>query len=361
MKPPGAALPHRPTAPCPQRLGERDGEKPTAPPGFFLLPPPLLLHPQTTAALENAPTPAAPTAPLRGEGGHPPRLSPALGFGAAPLQSGCQAESQGWDPPPLLPPPMPNAVISPIPSGCCLSALQHPALPRGPLQGRDGRPAKAHPPNASARRSGLLRPGQIPLVSPPRPGGCTVCGAAAPAWCWGRCPPRRCPRGLARGSPLLTGSGIYIYIFFFLVLLICFFLFIHNYLWIFKFHSLNSQMCCCCADCWGITGSGFPFSGCRWGPWRVFSPLCRAFLLFVFQIVILKSRLLCCSKGSRLAGQWGGGTARCSPHRTGPRTTAAAGPEVGAGFPGWEKTGVWFRVFWSTVNDLLVSYSQLLE
>lgn len=45
-----------------------------------------------------------------------------------------------------------------------------------------------------------------------------------------------------------------------------------------------------------------------------------------------------------------------------PGTTAAAGPEVGAGQLRRERIGVWFGfLFWFTVNDLLVSYLQLLE
>lgn len=103
MTPPEPALPHRPTAP--QRPGERDGERPTVPP--WLPPPPPSSAPSSPSdngSTGKWPNLGGPHSP-RPEGGTcPSSPSPALGFGAAPLERGITAESWGWHPPPSLPP-----------------------------------------------------------------------------------------------------------------------------------------------------------------------------------------------------------------------------------------------------------------
>lgn len=103
MTPPEPALPHRPTAP--QRPGERDGERPTVPP--WLPPPPSSSAPSSPSdngSTGKWPNPGGPHSPRPGGAPAPAPPSPALGFGAAPLERGIMAESRGWQPPPSLPP-----------------------------------------------------------------------------------------------------------------------------------------------------------------------------------------------------------------------------------------------------------------
>ncbi|XP_054660246.1 high mobility group protein HMG-I/HMG-Y isoform X2 [Grus americana] len=225
VKPPEPALPHRPTVPRPQRPGERDGEKPTAPPWLFPPPSSAPSSPSDNGSTGKWPDPGGPCSPT--PGGHPPRLPPLPSAGFH-WQRGCLAESRGWDPPTFAAPP-PNAVISPIQSGCWLPPPPAPGFAPEPLQGRD-RGSRRDPPNALDLCSGLLLPWATPPVSPPVLGDCSVRGRAAPtampglsARPWGCLSlgvpvPGGAQVGPARGGALLIASGIYIFFstFFFL-------------------------------------------------------------------------------------------------------------------------------------------------
>lgn len=178
---PEPALPHRLTVPRPRQPGERDGEKPTAPPWLF--PPP---SSAPSSLSDNGSTGKWPNlggtrSPPAWGGGAPTLALPSAGFWGSPTAKGVPGRARAGTPHLCCPPPpSPNAVISPIPSGCCLSRPQHPALPQRPLQGRDGGSAES-PPNTSLLCSGLLRPRANPPRIAPSPGGCTVCRRAAPA------------------------------------------------------------------------------------------------------------------------------------------------------------------------------------
>ena len=122
VKPPQPALPHRPTVPRPWRSGERDGQKPTAPP--WLLPPP-----SSPSALENGPDPGGPRSPLPGGGGAPTTAPPRWGSGHPHRQRGCLAESRGSDPR-LCSPPPPQCRDLIHPKWVLVGPPQHWALPQ---------------------------------------------------------------------------------------------------------------------------------------------------------------------------------------------------------------------------------------
>ncbi|XP_075631953.1 high mobility group protein HMG-I/HMG-Y isoform X1 [Balearica regulorum gibbericeps] len=104
VKPPEPALPHRPTVPRPQRPGERDGEKPTAPPWLFPPPSSAPSSPSHNGSTGKWPDPGGPCSPAPGGAPAPAPPSPQRWVS---LAKGVPGREPGLGPPHLCcPPPM---------------------------------------------------------------------------------------------------------------------------------------------------------------------------------------------------------------------------------------------------------------
>lgn len=194
MKPPEPALPHRPTVPRPRRPGERDGEKPTAPPWLFPPPSSAPSSPSDNGSTGKCPNPGGPRSPpcLGGAPTPAPPLSPALGFGVAPLAKGVPGREPGLGPPAFAAPPQCSDLTHP---------KQVPIAP--PAPGSEGKrwggSAKARPPNALDLCSGLL----LPRANPPSPGRpLCVWESSSRGDAGARCPSPGVPKGGRLGAAL---------------------------------------------------------------------------------------------------------------------------------------------------------------
>lgn len=144
VKPPELALPHCPTVPRPRRPGERDREKPTAPPWLFPPPSSAPSSPSDNGSTGKWPNPGSPRSPLPREGGAPAPASPSPQrwvSGQPHWKRGAWQRAEAGTPG-LCCPPAPNAAISPIQSGCWLPPPSTGLCPGASAGKRQGRGAQ---------------------------------------------------------------------------------------------------------------------------------------------------------------------------------------------------------------------------